>query len=119
MTKERSFGPSVLEKIWWCKTLKSWKALFSSTSPEKMYYEVTYNGDKAYIDVYKKCYNVCIKDKKSSSPFKMERIEKAIHKILQRQSENPEYVPVPSSLNTKNRTEGTNGEGEESGASST
>jgi len=50
--------------VWFCKTLQNWKALLSSTLPDQMYYEVTYNGDKAetYIDAYKKFENVCIPD---------------------------------------------------------
>lgn len=42
--------------VWFCKTLQNWKALVSTTIPDGMYYEVTYNGDKkeAYLDAYKK-----------------------------------------------------------------
>ena len=42
--------------VWFCKTLQNWKALLSTTVPDGMYYEVTYNGDKqeTYVDVYKK-----------------------------------------------------------------
>lgn len=45
--------------VWFCKTLQNWKALLSTTLPDGMYYEVTYNGDKkeAYIDAYKKFEN--------------------------------------------------------------
>jgi Family of unknown function (DUF6275) len=48
--------------VWSCKVLQNWKALVSSTLPDGMYYEVTYNGDKqeAYIDAYKKFDNVRI-----------------------------------------------------------
>lgn len=40
--------------VWFCKTLQNWKALLSTTLPDKMYYEVTYNGDKneLYLDAY-------------------------------------------------------------------
>lgn len=50
--------------VWWAKTLQNWKCLVSSTLPDGMYYEVTYNGDQeeTYIDSYKKFENVCIKD---------------------------------------------------------
>lgn len=50
--------------VWFSKTLQNWKALISTSLPDGMYYEVTYNGDKkeTYIDVYKKFYNVCIPD---------------------------------------------------------
>jgi Family of unknown function (DUF6275) len=46
--------------VWWAKVLQNWKALVSSTLPDGMYYEVTYNGDKdeVYIDAYKKFDNV-------------------------------------------------------------
>lgn len=49
--------------VWQCKTLQNWKALVSTTLPDGMYYEVTYNGDKneVYLDTYKKFENRCIK----------------------------------------------------------
>ena len=45
--------------VWFCKTLQNWKALLSTTLPDGMYYEVTYNGDKkeVYLDAYKKFEN--------------------------------------------------------------
>ena len=45
--------------VWFCKTLQNWKALLSTTLPDGMYYEVTYNSDKkeAYLDAYKKFEN--------------------------------------------------------------
>ena len=50
--------------VWKCKTLQNWKYLVSTTLPDGMYYELTYNGDKKewYLDAYKKFENVCIKD---------------------------------------------------------
>lgn len=50
--------------VWFSKTLQNWKALISTTLHDGMYYEVTYNGDKAetYIDAYKKFNNVRIPD---------------------------------------------------------
>lgn len=45
--------------VWKCKTLQNWKYLLSSTLPDGMYYELTYNGDKKewYLDAYKKVEN--------------------------------------------------------------
>lgn len=47
--------------VWSCKTLQNWKALLSTTVPDGMYYEVTYNGDRdeIYLDAYKKFENKC------------------------------------------------------------
>ena len=45
--------------VWKCKTLQNWKYLISTTLNDGMYYEVTFNGDKAewYLDAYKKFEN--------------------------------------------------------------
>lgn len=45
--------------VWSCKTLQNCKALISTTLPDGMYYECTYNGDKneMYLDAYKKFEN--------------------------------------------------------------
>lgn len=50
--------------VWFSKTLQNWKALVSTTIPDGMYYEITYNGDKGetYIDAYKKFENIVIPD---------------------------------------------------------
>ena len=52
--------------VWKCKILQNWKYLISSTLPDGMYYELTYNGDKHewYLDAYKKFENRCIPDRK-------------------------------------------------------
>ena len=49
--------------VWSCKTLRNNKALLSTSLPDGMYYEITYNGDKneIYFDAYKKFENRCIK----------------------------------------------------------
>ena len=49
--------------VWKCKTLQNWKWLLASTLPDGMYYELTYNGDKAeyYLDAYKKVENKVIR----------------------------------------------------------
>lgn len=46
--------------VWKCKVLQNWKWLISTTLPDGMYYEVTFNGDKNefYLDAYKKFENV-------------------------------------------------------------
>lgn len=48
--------------VWSCKALQNNKALLSTTLPDGMYYEITYNGDKneAYVDAYKKFENFAI-----------------------------------------------------------
>ncbi|MFR2774769.1 MAG: DUF6275 family protein [Anaerostipes sp.] len=48
--------------VWYCKTLQNKKALMSTSIPDGMYYEFTYNGDKSelYFDAYKKWENQCI-----------------------------------------------------------
>lgn len=48
--------------VWWVKVLQNWKCLLSTTLPDGMYYEVTYDGDKdkAYLDAYKKFDNVAV-----------------------------------------------------------
>lgn len=52
--------------VWFCKTLQNWKALISTTLPDGMYYEVTYNGNnkEIYLDAYKKFENRKIDDLK-------------------------------------------------------
>lgn len=48
--------------VWSVKVLQNNKALLSTTLPDGMYYEVTYNGDKKemYVDAYKKFTNMCV-----------------------------------------------------------
>lgn len=51
-----------LFSVWKCKTLPNFKILISTSLPDGMYYELTYNGDKDewYLDAYKKFENRCI-----------------------------------------------------------
>ena len=48
--------------VWKAKILQNWKYLISSTLPDGMYYELTFNGDKNewYLDAYKKYDNKVI-----------------------------------------------------------
>ena len=49
--------------VWYCsKTLQNHKALLNTNISDRMYYELTYNGDKneLYLDAYKKWQNVKI-----------------------------------------------------------
>jgi len=48
--------------VWFSKTLHHAKALLSTTLPDGMYYELTYNGLKGeiYFDAYKKFENKAI-----------------------------------------------------------
>lgn len=59
-----TFIPTDVYIVWFSKTLQNWKALISTTLPDGMYYEVTYNGDKheTYLDAYKKFENIVVKD---------------------------------------------------------
>ena len=49
----------VVYVVWSCKTLQNNKALLSTSLPDGMYYECTYNGDtgEMYLDAYKKFEN--------------------------------------------------------------
>ena len=49
--------------VWNCYILGYQKALISTTLPDKMYYEVTYNAEKneIYLDAYVKIHNRAIK----------------------------------------------------------
>lgn len=53
--------------VWFSKTLKNWKATVTTDLPDKIYYEITYDGRAraSYIDVYNKVDNVSIPDKEA------------------------------------------------------
>lgn len=48
--------------VWLCKALGNNKALLSTTIPDGMYYEFTWNGAKneGYLDAYKKWENLVV-----------------------------------------------------------
>lgn len=60
-----TFGPDEVYVVWFSKVLQNWKALISTTLPDGMYYEVTYNGEdkETYLDAYKKFDNVSVPDR--------------------------------------------------------
>ena len=57
--EDSPLNPKDVYVVWLSKTLQNGKALLSTTRPDGMYYEVTYNGDKNefYVDAYKKVVN--------------------------------------------------------------
>ncbi len=61
---DKSDGPILYSIfiVWKSKVLQNWKWLISSTLPDGMYYELTYDGDKKrfYLDAYKKFENQVI-----------------------------------------------------------
>lgn len=63
LDKSEEFPMFEVFVVWSCKTLQNHKALLSTTLPNGMYYECTYNGDRKelYFDAYKKFENRCIK----------------------------------------------------------
>ena len=56
------FGLEDVYIVWFTFVLGNWKAMISTTLPDGMYYEVTYNGvkDEFYLDAYKKFHHVVI-----------------------------------------------------------
>lgn len=64
VTDQVEFNLNDVYIVWSCKTLQNWKAMISTTLPDGMYYECTYNGDKdeLYLDAYKKFENKTISE---------------------------------------------------------
>jgi hypothetical protein len=60
--RHKTFAIDEVYVVWFAKTLQNWKALISTTLPDGMYYEVTFNGDAdlIYLDAYKKFENTKI-----------------------------------------------------------
>lgn len=52
--------PEDVYVVWKAKVLQNSKALLSTSLPDGMYYELTYNGDREeiYFDAYKKFENI-------------------------------------------------------------
>jgi hypothetical protein len=67
--------------VWFNSTLNNWKAMVSTTIPDGMYYEVTYNWAKSetYVDAYKKFKNVCVKDEDVDPDFPLPPLPVAFH----------------------------------------
>lgn len=59
-----TFSEDKVYIVWFCYILGGWKALVSTTLPDSMYYEVTYDKNKkcVYLDAYKKWENVVVPD---------------------------------------------------------
>lgn len=57
-----TFSADEVYVVWFCFTLQNWKALLSTTLPDGMYYEVTYDNNKQmyYLDAYRKWDNQAI-----------------------------------------------------------
>lgn len=66
--KNGKITPDSVYIVWMVRALQNNKALLSTSIPDGMYYEFTWNGDKeeGYLDAYKKWKNVVVKD--SSKP---------------------------------------------------
>jgi len=65
MDKTDKIPPFDVFVVWNCYMLGNIKAMLSTTLPDGMYYEVTYNKEKneMYLDAYKKFENRCIEIK--------------------------------------------------------
>lgn len=63
-----TFARDEVYVVWFCFILGGWKGLVSTSLPDGMYYEVTYNTNKreTYLDAYKKLDNVVLSDSEGS-----------------------------------------------------
>ena len=91
---DKSDPPAEFETfiVWKCKTLQNWKYLISTTLPDGMYYEMTYDGDKHtwYLDAYKKFHNRAIHE--ITEEEKAEIIRKAEEKGPLEDNQHPGYT---------------------------
>lgn len=72
---EFPFNEDTVYTVWTCKTLLNWKALISTSLPDGMYYECTFNGNtnELYLDAYKKFDNKVIKFNEDSEKDKIKQ----------------------------------------------
>lgn len=75
---EFPFNEDTVYTVWTCKTLLNWKALISTSLPDGMYYECTFNGNtnELYLDAYKKFDNKVIKFNEDSEKDKIKQENK-------------------------------------------
>lgn len=61
---EETFDPQYIKVVWFCKTLRNWKAMIADTTPGGLFFEVTHNGNdnETYLDAYRKVENRVIPD---------------------------------------------------------
>ena len=61
---DHSIDPDDVYIVWFSKTLRNWKALTATNRSDRLYFEITHNGEKGetYIDMYKKQKNVSVSD---------------------------------------------------------
>lgn len=57
--RSRNYTPKEIYIVWCVKVLQNNKALLSTTWPDGLYFELTYDGDKQefYLDAYKRIDN--------------------------------------------------------------
>lgn len=77
---EKSYSLDEFYCVWMNKTLQNAKGLFASNRPDKLYAEVTYNGDKDefYVDVYHKISNRAFSGQMVAIDFKAETDKEGI-----------------------------------------
>lgn len=93
--KHVTFSLDEVYVVWFSKVLQNWKALVSTTLPDGMYYEVTYDGDKnrVYLDAYKKFDNIMISLGEDGEPEASGFVER-VHEVQRQIDQAPYGVPV-------------------------